>query len=70
MKLTLRGFKNVVTVAAGMEEQEAANSRHLGALLLLGPNPMRLALNVVALLLVTGQSATDQPYELKGEARE
>jgi len=51
-----------------MEEQEAANSRHLGALLLLGPNPMRLALNVVALLLVTGQSATDQPYELKGEA--
>jgi len=37
-----------------MEEQEAANSRHLGALLLLGPNPMRLALNVVALLLVTG----------------
>jgi len=29
---------------------------------------MRLPLNVVALLLVTGQSATDQPYELKGEA--
>ena len=29
---------------------------------------MKFVLNLVALMLVTGQSATDQPYELKGEA--
>src|SRR2546426_7112942 len=51
-----------------MGEQEAANSRYLGTLLPLRPNPMKFVLNLVALMLVTGQSATDQPYELKGEA--
>lgn len=54
-----------------MEDQEAADSGHLGSLLPIQINAVKLVLSLGVLLLGAGQSTThptDQPYELEGEA--